>query len=189
MQRVMSVLVLSAVIALASASMARADGFISPFAGVNFANNSGGGRGNLGADLGVMGGGVIGGELDFGYYPNFFGSAGNFGSNSVADVMGNLIIGVPAGGTHGPGVRPYAVGGLGLMRSRTTDPLGNGHSTNDLGFDIGAGVMGYFSNKVGLRGDVRYFRDVHDTSTVGAASAGFGQFHFIRASIGVVFRP
>jgi hypothetical protein len=186
MQRVMSVLVLSAVIALASASMARADGFISPFAGVNFANNSGDGRGNFGADLGVMGGGIIGAELDFGYYPNFFGSAGLFGSNSVADVMGNLIIGVPAGGTHGPGVRPYAVGGLGLLRSKTTSPA---QSNNDLGFDIGAGVMGYFSNKVGLRGDVRYFRDVHDTSTVGAASAGFGQFHFIRASIGVVFRP
>jgi hypothetical protein len=67
--------------------------------------------------------------------------------------------------------------------------LGDGHSTNELGFDIGAGLIGYFSNRVGLRGDVRYFRDVHDTSAVNAASAGFGQFHFIRASVGVVFRP
>jgi hypothetical protein len=186
MQRVLSVLVFSAVIGLASASMARADGFISPFAGVNFANNSGDGRTNLGADIGVMGGGVLGGELDLGYYPNFFGSAGLFGSNSVADVMGNVIIGVPAGGTHGPGVRPYAVAGLGLLRSKTTSPA---QSNNELGFDIGAGLMGYLSNRVGLRGDVRYFRDVHDTSTVNSAAAGFGQFHFIRASIGVVFRP
>ncbi len=156
---------------------------------MNLANNSGDGHSNLGADIGVMGAGIIGGELDLGYYPNFFGSQGLFGSNSVADVMGNLIIGVPAGGTHGPGVRPYAVAGLGLLRSKTTRPTGPAQSNNELGFDIGAGVMGYFSNRVGLRGDVRYFRDVHDSSTLNAASVGFGQLHFIRASIGVVFRP
>ncbi len=149
MQRVLSVFVFTAVIGLASASMVRADGFLSPFAGVNLANNSGDGHSNLGADIGVMGAGIIGGELDLGYYPNFFGSQGLFGSNSVADVMGNLIIGVPAGGTHGPGVRPYAVAGLGLLRSKTTRPTGPAQSNN----------------------------------------VGFGQFHFIRASIGVVFRP
>jgi hypothetical protein len=186
MQRVLSVIILSAAIVLASAPAARADGFISPFAGVTFANNSGDGHTNLGADIGVMGRGVIGGELDLGYYPSFFGGQSLFGSNSVADVMGNLIIGVPAGGTRGPGVRPYAVAGLGLLRSTTTSPS---QSNNELGFDIGAGVMGYFSHRVGLRGDVRYFRDVHDSSTLNAASVGFGQFHFIRASIGVVFRP
>jgi hypothetical protein len=182
----LSVFILSTAIGLASASAARADTFISPFAGVNFANNSGGGRGNLGADIGFMGGGVIGGELDLGYYPSFFGGSELFGSNSVADVMGNLIIGVPAGGTHGPGVRPYALAGLGVLRTKVTSPP---QTNSELGFDIGAGVMGYLSNHVGLRGDVRYFRNIQDNSTPNSASVSFGQFHFVRASIGVVFRP
>jgi hypothetical protein len=186
MLRVLSVFILSAVIGLSSASTARADGFISPFAGVNFANNSGDGRTNLGADIGFMGAGVIGAELDLGYYPSFWGGQGLFGANSVADVMGNLIIGVPAGGTHGPGVRPYAVAGLGLLSSRVTNPV---QTINELGFDIGAGLMGYLSHHVGLRGDGRYFRNLQDNSTLNAASISFGQFHFIRASVGVVLRP
>jgi hypothetical protein len=53
-----------------------------------------------------MGAGVIGGELDFGYAPNFFGSQGEFGSNYVMDVMGNLIVGIPVGGTRGKGCGP-----------------------------------------------------------------------------------
>ena len=28
--------------------------------------------------------------------------------------MGNLIVGVPVGGTHGSGIRPYVTAGLGL---------------------------------------------------------------------------
>jgi hypothetical protein len=186
MLRILSVFILSAVIALASAPAAQADGFISPFAGVNFANNSGGGHPNLGVDIGFMGAGVIGAELDLGYYPSFWGGQDLFGANSVADAMANLIIGVPAGGTYGPGVRPYAVAGLGLMSSRVTNPA---QTINELGFDIGAGVMGYLSHHVGLRGDVRYFRNLQDNSTLKSASVSFGQFHFIRASFGVVLRP
>ena len=29
---------------------------------------------------------------------------------------------------------------------------------NDFGLDVGGGVMGFFTDNVGLRGDVRYFR-------------------------------
>src|SRR5205823_7029556 len=114
----MKALILSAVIAVVWApTPARADGYVSPFIGVNFANNSGEGRANFGVNAGSMGAGVIGGELDFGYAPSFFGNAGTFGSNYVMDLMGNVIVGIPVGGTHGAGVRPYGTIGLGLLRS------------------------------------------------------------------------
>src|SRR6476660_3529593 len=119
MQRVTKVLVLCATIAMVSApTLAHADGYISPCVGANLGNDSGNGRMNVGADFGWMGAGVIGAELDFGYAPSFFGNQGIFGSNSVTDVMANVIVGIPAGGQRGPGVRPYATIGVGLLRSQ-----------------------------------------------------------------------
>src|SRR6266699_2219756 len=121
MRRALKALMICAVVALVSApTQARADGYVSPFVGVNFANNSGDGRSNFGADAGWMGAGIAGMEFDLGYAPNFFGSPGNFGDNHVLTAMANLIVGVPVGGTHGPGVRPYATIGGGLIRTQVT---------------------------------------------------------------------
>jgi hypothetical protein len=190
MRRITKVLLLSATIALVWAPIpARADGYISPFLGTNFGNNSGDGRTNFGVNAGSMGAGIIGGELDFGYAPNFFGNQGTFGSNSVTDVMGNLIVGVPVGGTHGAGVRPYVTVGAGLIRSQITGGVGNSIvevSDNEVGVNAGAGVMGFASKHVGVRGDVRYFRTVSGNSTLN--NIDFGSFHFWRASIGIVLR-
>jgi len=192
MSRILKVVMLSAFVAVASApTLAYADGFISPFVGTNFGNNTGNGRINVGGNVGWMGSGVIGVEGDFGYAPNFFGDQGVFGSNSVIDVMGNLIVGIPVGGTRGVGVRPYGTIGGGLMRSHIDGASNNAGSftDNEFGLNAGVGVMGYFSNHLGLRGDVRYFRNVTDSSTTNNANIDFGAFHFWRASFGVVIRP
>ena len=167
---------------------ARADGFVSPFIGTNFGNNSGDGRVNIGANAGYMGGGVIGVELDFGYAPSFFGNSGTFGSNSVLDLMGNIIVGVPAGGTHGAGVRPYVTVGAGIIRSRIDAGVGTVVQVSDTetGLNAGAGVMGFTSQHVGFRGDVRYFRTLNGDSAVNHID--FGSFHFWRASFGIVLR-
>ena len=140
-----------------------------------------------------MGKGVIGGELGFGVSPSFFGTKNDFGSNSVIDLMGNVIVGVPLGGTHGAGVRPFITGGLGLIRTQVDGGtlLNNVTSSNNMaGWDVGAGVMGYFNDHVGLRGDLKYLRSFEDTNT-GVNVIDFnanGQFHFWRAAVGVVFR-
>jgi hypothetical protein len=183
----------AATVALVCApAVARADGYVSPFIGVNAENNSGSGRANFGVNAGGMGAGIIGGELDFGYSPSFFGNQGTFGSNYVMDLMGNLIVGIPVGGTHGAGVRPYGTIGLGLLRSQVTGGR-NGlleTSNNDFGINAGAGVMGFLSDHVGLRGDLRYFRNFNDNSVINAPGINidFGSFHFWRASFGVVIR-
>ena len=192
MRRVLKILMIGAVTALVWTPLpAHAEGYVSPFIGVNFNNPSGNGRANYGINAGYMGaGGVIGGEFEFGYSPSFFGNQGTYGSNNVLDVMGNLIVGIPAGGTFGAGVRPYATIGFGLLRSQlNAGPFGAEQITNnDPGINVGAGVMGFLSDHVGLRGDVRYFRDVHNSSPANGFGIDFGGFHFWRASFGVVLR-
>jgi len=178
---------------------ARAEGYISPWvaanAGTGFNGNNLGrsfdnGRAGIGTQVGAMGKGIIGAELDLGWSPSFFGTTNDFGNNSVIDVMGNLIVGVPVGGTRGGGVRPYVTAGLGLLRTQidggTIATVSS--SNNDLGWNAGGGVMGFFSDHFGVRGDVRYLRNIQNNSTSTNINFDPGNFHFWRASIGVVLR-
>jgi opacity protein-like surface antigen len=182
---------------IAAPATARADAYVSPWAAVQF-----GGKidsfGNLGSDIdrgragfgvtaGGMGAGVFGAEFNFGYSPSFFGTNNDFGNNSVIDVMGNLIIGIPIGGSTGGSVRPFFTGGAGLLRSQVDagGPFNVKDSTNDAGWNVGGGVMGFFNDHFGLRGEVRYNR-AFSSNTI--AGADLGTLNFTRLSIGVVFR-
>jgi len=188
MRRMIKVLIVSAAAVLVWTPVpAHADGFFSPWAGTQFGSNVNNGRGAVGINVGGMGAGVIGGEIDFGFSPSFFGTKTDFGNNTMLDLMGNLIVGVPIGGQHGPGVRPYATGGVGLIHTQ----LDGGrvfHPTttnNQWGANAGAGVMGYFNDHVGLRGDVRYFRTITGEPI---DNLDFGSLHWWRASAGLVIR-
>lgn len=174
---------------LAAPSTARAEGFVSPWLGVNFGSDPAEGRASFGVTGGYMGAGIIGGEFDFGYSPSFFGNENDFGNNNVLTAMANVIIGIPIGGTSGAGVRPYVTGGIGLIRT-SIDGLLNDDAiaNNDFGFNLGAGVMGFFNSHVGMRGDVRYFRNLQDNSDPNDFDVDLGGFHFWRASIGVVIK-
>jgi len=192
MRRTVKVLILTAVTAAVLApSAARAEGYVSPWAGVNFGSSVDNGRSGFGVDAGAMGAGIIGGEVDFGYSPSFFGTQNDFGHNTVIDLMGNVIVGVPVGGTHGAGVRPYVTAGLGLIRTQIDGgTLARVSSSNNMfGWNAGAGVMGYFNEHVGLRGDVRYLRGFKDTNTgVTSIDLNGSQLNFWRLSAGVVIR-
>jgi len=184
MRRVLKVLALSAVVALVWAPVqARADGFVIPWASGNFGNSSIESASSFGVSAGGMGAGVIGGEVDFGYAPNFFGESVN---NYVMTTMGNLIVGIPIGGQHGPGIRPYVAGGVGLIRSHQDVIGASAVNNNDFGYDLGGGVMGFFAEHVGLRGDLRYFRNFQESTN--PLSIEPGAFHFWRASVGLVLR-
>jgi hypothetical protein len=183
-----------------------ADWYLTPFVGGNFSGNASFGGNNsfddeverrvdVGAALGWMGKGIAGAELDFGWSPNFFQNTtgpGNFafGDSNMTTLMANAVVGIPVGGQRGGGVRPYVSGGAGLMRSSATgSTFFNDLHTNDLGVDIGGGVHGYFNDRVGLRGDIRYFRSVTDNSpTSSSLDIGLGNFNFWRGTVGVTFR-
>ena len=189
MRRAIKALVLTGVLAVLWApTQARADGYVSPWAGVNFGNDQAEGDWAFGVNAGAMGAGIIGGELDFGFAPNFFGESVD---NHVMNVMGNLIIGVPVGGTSGPGIRPYVTGGLGLIRTSIDSSVAgvDAFTTNDFGFNLGAGAMGFFNDHFGLRGDVRYYRTLNeDSGDDELVDFDLGAFDFWRASIGIVIR-
>ncbi len=189
MRGIVKALVAAGVVAMLWApTQAQAEGYISPFAGVHFGNDQLEKKAVYGVDAGWMGAGIIGGEVDFGWAPNAFGESVD---NHVLDLMANLIIGVPVGGTRGPGIKPYVTGGLGLIQT----VIGSGisdvadYDQKDLGFNLGAGAMGFFSDHVGLRGDVRYFRTINNNdSTLDDVDLDLGSFDFWRATVGVVIR-
>jgi opacity protein-like surface antigen len=194
-----------AVVSVVGPRTASADWTFTPFIGWNFGSSADvTGEGgptfsnkfekkiNYGASLMATGAGPFGFEVDFGYSPNFFettttGSGFEFTSKSnVTTLMGNLVVGSNKGG-----VRPYAVAGVGLLRTKLQDidETFDLNSKNDFGLNIGGGVMGFFSNNVGLRGDVRYFRGFRGTSdSDNATGIALSDFKFWRGSLGVSFK-
>jgi hypothetical protein len=56
--------------------------------------------------------------------------------------------------------------------------------------DLGFGAMGFMTDHVGFRGDVRYFRDLQDTERDGDGSFSLatGNFDFWRGTVGLTFR-
>ena len=193
---VTSLILCGAIAVVLTPTQARADGFVTPWVGTAFgnSNNIKNGQKTFGVSAGVMGAGIIGGEADFGWSPSYFGTQSDFGNNTVMTLMGNVILGVPVGGQHGAGIRPYAVGGIGLIRTQIdggslTRVSSASSSNNMFGWDAGGGVMGYFSDHVGLRGDVRYLRATSDlNSGIRSLDLNGDRLHFWRASIGVVIR-
>jgi opacity protein-like surface antigen len=174
-----------------SPAVASADGFVSPWIGSNFSTDPDDGKRTYGITAGAMGGGIIGGEFDFGYSPNFYGDAGGLGGSNLLNLMGNVVIGIPIGGQRGSGVRPYVTGGVGLIRSSVDGPLEDDTISNsDLGYNLGGGVMGFLGDHVGVRADLRFMRtlnsDLFDADF--DPEFGLGDFDFWRLSFGVVFR-
>jgi opacity protein-like surface antigen len=187
---------------IATPRQASADWLFTPFIGGNFGGDADFGRFDdfedeferrvdFGGSLGWMGSGIVGFEVDFGWSPNYFentvGPANfEFGDNYVATAMANVLVGIPVGGQTGGGIRPYASGGLGLIRTHLADDTASNDLTaNNLGFDLGAGVHGFFSDNLGIRGDVRYLRSFEDDSTDGLM---LQDFDFWRATIGLTIR-
>jgi hypothetical protein len=176
---------------------AKADGMIIPFVGVNFGGDSGkelstaldAKRFSWGASFAYMGGGVLGLEGDIGYSPDFFGKT-DLGGSSVLTVTGNLLFGIPFGGQKGFGVRPYALAGIGLIRS-DVKVFGEQlpFEKNEAAWDFGGGIMLFFGTNVGLRADVRYFRSFGDVDFgVLDLVTGSRTVDFARASSGLILR-
>lgn len=175
---------------------ARADTLLIPFVGVNYGGDSGkdvsdavdARRFNGGMSLTFMGGGVFGVEGDFGYSPDFYGKT-DTGGSSILTATANLVVGLPFGGQHGFGVRPYAVGGVGMLKSSADFSQAASIDDNSVTWSAGGGLMVFFTTRVGMRIDFRYFRTFDDLEILGVTLAESpGKVDFTRTSLGFIVR-
>lgn len=189
-----------------AAAPASADWLLTPYLGVTFGGEADFGDvgdfdDNLerkvayGVNASWMGGGIVGFEIDFGSTPNFFEATSGpsdfeWGDSNMTTLMANVIVGAPVGGQTGVGFRPYGSAGLGLLRSNVdATALFDDLSTNELGFNVGAGAHAFFSDNVGLRGDIRYFRGLGgDDGGDALLELTTDDLNFWRGTVGVTFR-
>jgi hypothetical protein len=178
-----------AFVLLISAVPARADVVLTPFVGSLFGGDLPDGKASYGASAAFMGAGIIGAEAMFNYTPSFVPRTLTTPRVSQAGLMGNLIVGIPIGGDSGHSVRPYVTGGAGLFRAtaRQSDFLDR-VSSNDFAVNFGGGVMGFFSEHVGVRGDIRYFRTLRDDNSGSGVDFDLGDLNFWKWDIGAAFR-
>ena len=171
---------------------AQAQGFISPFIGYNFGGDAGcpeitnceDKRADYGVSFGALGS-IVGFEAEFGYTKNFFGETSNQTSN-VLTFMSNFMLAPKIGP-----VQPYGLAGLGLIR--TTVEVGTSSDENQFGWDLGGGLMVFFGEHVGVRGEVRYFQafqvlDFINRPNPPVLGLSEKKLEFGRAAMGVVFK-
>jgi opacity protein-like surface antigen len=180
-------------VALAPTS-ARADWLFTPSLGTTFgADTNGREHFTYEAAFGWMGGGILGWEAELSFTPEFFeGNDNDFdldGGSNVVTAMGNAIIGLPFGGQRDAGFRPYLTLGLGMLQTEARSNADLFHVDNsEFGFNVGAGAFGFFTDHVGLRGDVRYLRSFVDPNEDNEFDITVGNFDYWRAVGGVTFR-
>jgi opacity protein-like surface antigen len=176
---------------LGAASEVSAQAYISPFIGYNFGGDAGcpeitnceDKRRNLGVAFGSIGS-VLGSELEFSFIDNFFGETPGT-SSSVLTFMGNFMV-APKFGV----VQPYGVIGLGLIKTHAEVTVGGllESDNNHFGWDIGGGVIGYFGDHFGVRGDLRYFHAFQDLEILNLPVFDGEKLDFGRLSGGVIFK-
>jgi opacity protein-like surface antigen len=159
---------------------------VTPFAGATFEGDAPESQLSTGVSLAFMGD-FAGVELELGYTPDFYAQGGDnelvlVGESNVTTLMGNAMFGYQRGI-----LRPYAAIGVGLLRSNVDGgDFFDDVNENDFGMNAGVGLMGMFSEHIGVRGDVRYFRSFtgDDDSDV---ELSLGDFDFWRAYAGLTF--
>jgi Outer membrane protein beta-barrel domain len=191
--RVRTVLTVGVLVVVGFAPPARADWMLTPYGGLVFggdlSSEDGIDRGSqehavFGLGFGYMGDGAVGFEIDLGYSPDFFGGGDDtiVPDNNLATLMGNLVLQAAVGS----GGRVYLSGGGGLVRSRVNDTNDFFDvDRNDFGVNAGAGFVLPLGERLGLRGDIRYFRNIGDNEPDAEFDLDFGSFDFWRGTAGL----
>lgn len=180
-------------------STASADWFLTPFYGVTFGTSTSlldldGATGQtkqvFGGSVSLISSGLFGVEADVGYHPGFFSRGDREGvvaSSKLWTLSGNVVIAAPLGWTR-ESLRPYFVGGAGLMRASVNDILDVVQIDNMLAIDVGGGVIGFFNDRTGVRFELRYFTTVNGPDPTVTASFGTARLSQWRATVGLVLK-
>jgi len=174
-----------------------ADRQLRPFVGATFGGattfvdlEDAAGNANLAVGVGAMFlGEVLGAEAEVADAPGFFEAGKNLvRSSRVTTITGNVVVAAPHRLTEYV-LRPYFVGGAGLMRVKMTTLFGVfDTSTIKPEFDVGVGVVGFLTNKVGVCWDLRRFQSVGGGSGETGLSFGNERLSFWRATMAVAIR-
>jgi hypothetical protein len=142
----------------------------------------------VGASVAVLGGGIFGVEGDLGYVPGFFerGEQLVVPGSFITTLTASVVLTLPISVTR-ESLRPYVVAGGGVLRAEARDitavfPI---RSTMPA-LTFGGGAIGFLSNTVGVRFDLRYLRSVGqgDDMTVGEGP----RVRLWRGSVSLVLR-
>lgn len=190
-------LALAAALLLVSPAPARADFFLTPFAGVKFSGDSrlvdldqgaSNAKFTIGAMTGVLGDGIFGVEADVAYVPRFFErSTGTLVARShVLTMMGNVMVAVPRS-VSGYSLRPFVSGGAGWMKVNIADvarilPV----DTNLFGVNVGAGAVGPLNPMLDVRFDIRWFKSMSFAEETPRSPGP--ALSFWRAAVGISIR-
>jgi hypothetical protein len=149
--------------------------------------------------MGISGGWlgeIFGLEADFGRAPGFFQTDDVRDSvveqlvltSSVTTLTGTVVVALPRR-MAGYGLRPYFSGGAGLMH---VDALGKFdiqlHDRTLPALNLGGGVTGFLTNRVGLNWDVRRLSTLRGEGETLGGSVGREQLSFWRATMAVALR-
>jgi len=183
---------------LLSAPTYTQDRQIRPFIGATFGGGTTfvdledvAGKPNLAIGVGASFlGDIFGAEVEIADAPGFFESDGRrlVRGSRVTTLTGSFVVAAPRRLTE-YSLRPYVVGGGGLMRLRTTTAFNVFDVTRVVPvFDVGVGVVGFLTNRVGVSWDVRRFQSIGgETGPVGL-SWDVEQLSFWRATMALAIR-
>ncbi len=135
--------------------------------------------------------GFVGLEGDVGHTPHFFErgtrSSALVLDSSVTTASGSVIVAVPLAITR-ESLRPYVVGGVGVMHASSSDAVRIfSFDSNLLALNVGGGVIGFVTPFTGIRFDVRQFRNMTPDGSA-TTTSGSTRLRFWRASVGVVIK-
>ena len=132
---------------------------------------------------------VFGAEVEVADAPGFFEGDKHLVIHSrVTTISGNVIVAAPHRLTE-YWLRPYIVGGGGLMRVRTTTSF----NVFDLAkvvpqVDVGVGVVAFLTPRVGVSWELRRFQSIGTDSKEVGLSLGGESLSFWRATMAAVIR-
>lgn len=186
---------------LLSAPAFAADRQIRPFVGATFGGGTtfvdpeeAAGKANPAIGISaVFLGEIFGAEVDVADAPGFFQSGDKHLvlASRVTTVTGSIVVAAPHRLTE-YSLRPYIVGGAGLMRVRRTTASGVFDISSGIPqFTVGAGVVAFLTNRVGLSWDVRRFQNVGGTTSgvgLSFSQPGEEKLSFWRATMAAVIR-
>jgi len=130
---------------------------------------------------------IVGLEADFSLAPGFLGDPSPLVlSSRLTTLTGNVVIALPKRLAQ-YSLRPYFVGGGGLVRVRQEDTVDALPVASTLAaLDIGGGVTGFLSDRVGLNWEIRRFRSLGGSAR--GISIGPERVSFWRASMALALR-